>query len=69
MEAILATIYSTIILIMTVYFIVKMLNIAYKRNEITIRKFILITTASITIGITLSVLSLYMYQTLFGLLL
>ncbi|MFK3938019.1 hypothetical protein ACI2JA_11005 [Alkalihalobacillus sp. NPDC078783] len=69
MEAILATIYSTIILIMTVYFIVKMLNIAYKRNEITIRKFILIATASITIGITLSVLSLYMYQTLFGLLL
>lgn len=50
MELILATIFSTLIIVMTVFFLLKVFYIAYKRKDISFRKCFLY--AAVTIGIS-----------------
>ncbi|MBP1969855.1 hypothetical protein J2Z83_001963 [Virgibacillus natechei] len=50
MEVILISIFSAIIIFITVYSMIKVLNIAYKRGEITLKKFRFLVTFSIVIG-------------------
>ena len=51
MEVILASVFSAIIIFITVYSMIKVFIIAYKRNEISLRKFIIFSTSSIVIGL------------------
>jgi formate hydrogenlyase subunit 3/multisubunit Na+/H+ antiporter MnhD subunit len=68
MEVIAASIFSAIIILMTVFAIVKVLLIAYNRKEISQRKLIIYTTTSIIIGFTISAFLPYGYQKIFDLL-
>ena len=51
MEVILTSVFSAIIIFTTVFFMMKAFMIAYKRNEISLRKFIVFSTSSIVIGV------------------
>lgn len=62
MPAILASIFSAIIVLITVYHILKVLTIAHKRKEITQRKFIFIAAGSILIGLAVSSALPFGYQ-------
>lgn len=65
MEAILTSVFSAIIIFITVFFIMKVLIIAYKRNEISLRKFIGLSTSSITIGVIVACVLPFGYQKIF----
>ena len=62
MELILISIFSAIIIFQTVYFMIKALNIAYKRKEISLRKCRLLVTSSIIIGLLVSSILPFVYQ-------
>ena len=62
MELILISIFSAIIIFMTVYFMIKVLSIAYKREEISLRKCRLLVTSSIIIGLLVSSILPFVYQ-------
>lgn len=51
MEVILMSIFSAIIIFLTVYSITKALMISYKRSDITLRKFRVLLTTTIAIGL------------------
>ena len=62
MELILISIFSAIIIFQTVYFMIKALNISYKRKEISLRKCRLLVTSSIIIGLLVSSILPFVYQ-------
>ena len=62
MELILISIFSAIIIFITVYSMIKALNIAYKREEISLRKCRLLVTSSIIIGLLVSSILPFVYQ-------
>jgi hypothetical protein len=65
MEVILITIFSAIILFITVFYMMKAFIIAYKRNEISLRKFIILSTTSIVIGVLVASVLPFGYQEIF----
>jgi heme/copper-type cytochrome/quinol oxidase subunit 2 len=65
MEVILISIFSAIIIFITVYFMIKVFIIAYKRNEITLRKLRVSVTTSIVIGLIIASSLPFGYQKLF----
>ena len=65
MEVILASIYSAIIIFMTIFFILKACLIAYTRNELSFRKLIVVSSSSISIGIVMIVVLPFMYERLY----
>ncbi|WP_342431012.1 hypothetical protein [Neobacillus sp. FSL H8-0543] len=62
MEVILISVTSAIIIFMTVIYLMKAFNIAYKRNEISLRKFIVFSTSSIGIGVIVASVLPFGYQ-------
>ncbi|MGE7186834.1 hypothetical protein ACQKKK_23585 [Peribacillus sp. NPDC006672] len=62
MEVILASVFSAIIIFITVYSMIKVLIIGYKRNEISLRKFIIFATSSIVIGLIVASVLPFGYQ-------
>jgi hypothetical protein len=65
MELILISIFTTIIIFMTVYSLIKVLNIAYKRGEISLRNCRLLVTSSIVIGLFVGSTLPFVYQKMF----
>ena len=65
MEVILMSIYSAIIIFITVYSMIKVFNIAYKREDISLRKFRVLVTSSIVIGLFVASILPFGYQKLF----
>lgn len=68
MEVIAASIFSALIILITVFAMVKVLLIAYKRKEISQRKLIIYTATAITVGLTISFVLPFGYQKIFNLL-
>lgn len=62
MEVILASIFSAIIIIITVYSMIKVFIIAYQRSEISLRKLIFFATSSVIIGIIIASVLPFGYQ-------
>ena len=62
MEIIITSLFSAIIIYITVYSMIKVLSIAYKRGEISLRKFRLYVTASIVIGLVIASILPFGYQ-------
>jgi hypothetical protein len=62
MPVILASIFSAIIILITVYHILKVLSIAHKRKEITQRKRFVIAASSILTGLAVSLVLPFAYQ-------
>ncbi|WNF25015.1 hypothetical protein [Mesobacillus jeotgali] len=69
MPVILISLFSAIIIVITVYSMVKVLSIAYKREEISVLKFRVLATSFIATGILVAVLLPFGYQRLFDLIL
>ncbi|WP_087973486.1 hypothetical protein [Oceanobacillus rekensis] len=65
MEVIIISIFSAIIIFITVYSIIKVLNIAYKRKEITLRKLRVLVTTYIVIGLLIASFLPFGYQKIF----
>lgn len=65
MEVILTSVFSAIILFITVFSMIKVFMIAYKRNEISLRKFIVFSTTSIVIGSIIAIVLPFGYQKIF----
>ena len=65
MEVILISIFSAIIIFITVYSMIKVLNVAYKRKEITLRKLRVLVTISIVIGLLIASSLPFGYQKIF----
>jgi uncharacterized membrane protein len=65
MEVILISAFSAFIIAMTVFYIIKALRIAYKRNELTHRKLIIYTTVSIMTGLIVASLLPFVYGKIF----
>lgn len=62
MEVILTSVFSAIMIFITVSFMMKAFIIAYKRNEISLRKFIVFSTFSIVIGVIVASVLPFGYQ-------
>lgn len=62
MEVILAIVFSAIIIFFTVFYMVKVFIIAFKRKEISLRKLIIFSTSSIVIGLLLAFFLPFGYQ-------
>jgi hypothetical protein len=65
MEVILTSVFSAIIIFITVFSMMKVFSIAYKRNEISLRKYIVFSTSSIVIGVTVASVLPFGYQKIF----
>ena len=65
MEVILTNILSAIIIFICVFAMMKVFMIAYKRNEISLRKFIVFSTSSIVIGVIVASVLPFGYQKIF----
>lgn len=65
MELIIISIFSALIVFITVYSIIKVLNIAYKRKEISVRKFRILVSSSIIISLLVVSILIFSYQKLF----
>ncbi|MDN3020079.1 hypothetical protein PH210_28460 [Paenibacillus sp. BSR1-1] len=62
MEVILASVFSAIIIFITVFFMMKVFIIAFKRNDISLRKCIIFSTSSIVIGLLVASVLPFGYQ-------
>lgn len=62
MEVILASVFSAIIIFITVFFMIKVFIIAFKRNDISLRKCIIFSTSSIVIGLLMASVLPFGYQ-------
>ncbi|WP_066303860.1 hypothetical protein [Bacillus sp. FJAT-29814] len=62
MEVILASVFSSIIIFITVFYMVKVFITAFKRNEISHRKLIIFSTLSIVIGLLVVFVLPFGYQ-------
>lgn len=65
MEVFLVAAFSAIIIMMTVFVIIKACFTGYKRNDISFRKFILLSSASIMIGCIVSLVLPFGYEKIF----
>jgi FtsH-binding integral membrane protein len=65
MEVVLISVFSAIIIFITVFYLMKVLIIAYKRNEISLRKFAIFSTLSIVIGVIVASALPFGYQKIF----
>ncbi|MEJ9230133.1 hypothetical protein LAV79_11705 [Peribacillus butanolivorans] len=61
-----ASVFSAIIIVITVYSMVKVCLIAYNRNEISLRKFIIFTTSLIVIVLIVASVLPFGYQKVIG---
>lgn len=66
MEVIITSVFSFIIIFITVYFLMKAFIIAYMRNEISLRKFIVFSTSSIVIGVVVASVLPFGYHKIFN---
>lgn len=62
MEVILASVFSAIIIFITVFYMIKVFNMAFKRNEISLHKLIIFSTSSIVIGLLVALVLPFGYQ-------
>ena len=67
MEVILTSIFSTFIIFMCVFQIIRALGIGYKRKEITYGKYIIYTILSVVIGLLIALILPFGYQKIFEL--
>ncbi|EJQ49476.1 hypothetical protein IEQ_02931 [Bacillus cereus BAG6X1-2] len=65
MEIFLVAAFSTIIIMMTVFVIIKACFTGYKRNDISFRKFILLSSTSVVIGCLVSFVLPFGYEKIF----
>ena len=65
MEVILINIFSAIIIFITIYSMIKVFNIAYQREEISLRKFKVLVTSSIAIGLFIASILPFGYKKIF----
>ena len=65
MEVILTSVFSAIIIFICVFTMMKVFMIAYKRNEISLWKFIVFSTSSIVIGVIVASVLPFGYQKIF----
>ncbi|PGM97392.1 hypothetical protein [Bacillus cereus] len=65
MEVFLVATFSAIIIMMTVFVIIKACFTGYKRNDISLRKFILLSSVSIVIGCLVSFVLPFGYEKIF----
>jgi FtsH-binding integral membrane protein len=65
MEVILTSVFSAIIILITVFFMMKVFIIAYKRKEISLRKFIILSVSSIVIGVIVASVLPFGYQKIY----
>lgn len=65
MEVILISIFSAIIVFITIFSLIKVFIIAYRRNEISKRKFIILGTSSIIIGTLVASVLPFVYSRIF----
>ncbi len=65
LEVFLVAAFSAIIIMMTVFVIIKACFTGYKRNDISFRKFILLSGASIVIGCLVSFVLPFGYEKIF----
>ncbi|AIM17370.1 MULTISPECIES: hypothetical protein [Neobacillus] len=65
MEVILTSVCSAIIILITVYYMLKAFKIAYKRNEISLQKFIVFSTSSIITGVIVASVLPFGYQKIY----
>jgi len=65
LEVLLVATFSAIIIMMTVFVITKACFTGYKRNDISFRKFILLSSVSIVIGRLLSFVLPFGYEKIF----
>lgn len=65
MEVILVSIFSAIVIIITVFCMMKAIITAYKRNEISLRKFVVYSTLSMGIGVIVASVLPFGYQRIF----
>lgn len=65
LEVLLVATFSAIIIMMTVFVIIKACFTGYKRNDISFRKFILLSSVSIVIGRLLSFVQPFGYEKIF----
>lgn len=69
MPVILISHFSAIIIFITVYSMIKVLSIAYKREEISVLKYRVLATSSIVIGILVASVLPFSYQRIFDIIL
>ncbi|WP_175987187.1 hypothetical protein [Bacillus sp. Marseille-Q1617] len=65
MAVILASSFSALIIAITAFSMIKVLMIAYKRNELTHRKFLTYTAVSVMIGLIVSSCLPFVYGKIF----
>lgn len=65
MEVILISIFSAIIIFMTIYVLIKAFHIAYQRKEISLRKFRVLVASSTLIGLLVASILPFGYQKIF----
>ncbi|MGD7022304.1 hypothetical protein ACQCVK_06920 [Rossellomorea vietnamensis] len=64
MELFIFSVFATLIIMMTAYFLVKLFNIAYKRKVITIRKFRVLSLTVIGIAVLAASIMPFFYHRL-----
>ncbi|MCI1592119.1 hypothetical protein [Heyndrickxia oleronia] len=62
MEVFLASLFSVIIIFITVFFMLKVFIVAFKRNDISLRKFIMLSFSSILIGLLVALVLPFGYE-------
>lgn len=65
MEVFLVSLFSIIIIFITVFSMVKVFNIAYQRKEITRKNFRIYVASAVVIGVCIAVILPYGYQYMF----
>lgn len=65
MPAIMASIFSTLIILMTVSFMIKVLLLGYKRKEISFRRLLLYVSACVAVGAAFAISLPFVYTKLF----
>ena len=66
MEVILISVFSAIIILMTVFFLVQAFITVYKRNEMSRRKCIAFSASAIIIGVIVASVLPFVYQEIFN---
>ncbi|KZM54385.1 hypothetical protein A3Q35_01880 [Aeribacillus pallidus] len=65
MEVMAASVFSAIIIFITVFSMIRVFIIAFKRKEISLRKFIIFTISSIVTGLIIASVLPFVYQKIF----
>jgi hypothetical protein len=69
MPVILTSIFSAIIIFVTVFFMIKVLSIAYQRKEISILKYRVLATSFIVVSVLIASILPFGYQKIFEIML